>query len=42
VTEGVTKLVIDPKSELILGIGLCGPSAGEMIAEGVLQNIIRA
>ena len=35
-TEGVTKLVIDPKSERILGIGLCGPSAGEMIAEGVL------
>jgi dihydrolipoyl dehydrogenase len=35
-TEGVTKLVIDPKTERILGIGLCGPSAGEMIAEGVL------
>lgn len=35
-TEGVTKLVIDPKTERILGIGLCGLSAGEMIAEGVL------
>jgi dihydrolipoamide dehydrogenase len=35
-TEGLTKLVIDPKSERILGVGLCGPSAGEMIAEGVL------
>ena len=35
-TEGVTKLVIDPKTERILGIGMCGPSAGEMIAEGVL------
>jgi dihydrolipoamide dehydrogenase len=35
-TEGVTKLLIDPKTERILGIGLCGPSAGEMIAEGVL------
>ena len=35
-TEGVTKLVIDPKTERILGIGICGTSAGEMIAEGVL------
>lgn len=35
-TEGVTKLVIDPKTERILGVGLCGPGAGEMISEGVL------
>jgi pyruvate/2-oxoglutarate dehydrogenase complex dihydrolipoamide dehydrogenase (E3) component len=30
------KLVIDPTSERILGVGICGPSAGEMISEGVL------
>lgn len=35
-TEGLTKLVIDPKTERILGVGLCGPGAGDMISEGVL------
>ena len=35
-TDGVTKLVIDPKSERVLGVGICGPGAGELIAEGVL------
>ena len=35
-TEGLTKLVIDPKSERVLGIGITGPGAGDMIAEGVL------
>lgn len=35
-SDGVTKLIIDPDTERILGIGLCGPGAGEMIAEGVL------
>ena len=35
-TEGLTKLIIDPKSERVLGIGMCGPGAGDMIAEGVL------
>lgn len=34
--EGVTKLIIDPKTERILGVGICGPGAGEMISEGVL------
>jgi dihydrolipoamide dehydrogenase len=34
--EGLTKLIIDPKTERVLGVGLCGPGAGEMIAEGVL------
>jgi len=28
--------VLDPESERILGVGLVGPGAGEMIAEGVL------
>ena len=35
-TEGLTKLLIDPKTERVLGVGICGPGAGEMIAEGVL------
>jgi dihydrolipoamide dehydrogenase len=35
-TEGLTKLVIDPQTERILGVGLCGPGSGDMIAEGVL------
>ena len=35
-SDGVTKLIIDPDTERILGIGICGPGAGEMIAEGVL------
>ena len=34
--DGVTKLLIDPETERILGIGICGPGAGELIAEGVL------
>ena len=32
----MTKLVIDPKTERVLGIGIAGSGAGEMIAEGVL------
>jgi dihydrolipoamide dehydrogenase len=35
-TDGLTKLVLDPDSERILGVGLVGPGAGELIAEGVL------
>jgi dihydrolipoamide dehydrogenase len=35
-TEGVTKLVVDPETERVLGVGICGPNAGEMISEGVL------
>src|SRR3954470_3932337 len=34
--EGVTKLLIDPQSERVLGVGIVGAGAGEMIAEGVL------
>jgi dihydrolipoamide dehydrogenase len=34
--DGMTKLVIDPDSERILGIGIVGVGAGELIAEGVL------
>lgn len=34
--EGLTKLIIDPESERIIGVGLTGAGAGELIAEGVL------
>ena len=34
--DGLTKLIIDPESERILGVGLVGPGAGELIAEGTL------
>ena len=34
--EGMTKLIIDPQTERILGVGIVGAGAGEMIAEGVL------
>ena len=35
-TEGVTKLIFDPQSERVLGVGIVGVGAGELIAEGVL------
>jgi dihydrolipoamide dehydrogenase len=34
--EGMTKLLIDPQTERVLGVGIVGVSAGEMISEGVL------
>lgn len=35
-TDGVTKLVIDPATDQVLGVGIVGSGAGELIAEGVL------
>jgi dihydrolipoamide dehydrogenase len=35
-TEGLTKLLFDPKTERVLGVGIVGAGAGELIAEGVL------
>ena len=35
-TDGMTKLVVDEESESILGVGIVGPGAGELIAEGVV------
>lgn len=35
-SDGVTKLILEPKTERILGVGICGPGAGELIAEGTL------
>ncbi|MBI4659935.1 MAG: dihydrolipoyl dehydrogenase [Verrucomicrobia bacterium] len=34
--DGLTKLLIDPETERILGVGIVGHGAGELIAEGVL------
>ena len=35
-TDGLTKLVFEKDTERILGVGLVGPGAGELISEGVL------
>ncbi len=35
-TDGLTKILVDPKTERILGVSIVGPGAGELIAEGVL------
>ncbi|HMK29740.1 MAG TPA: dihydrolipoyl dehydrogenase [Terriglobales bacterium] len=35
-SDGVTKLIVDPKTERVLGVGICGRGAGELISEGVL------
>ncbi|BBO91123.1 dihydrolipoyl dehydrogenase [Desulfosarcina ovata] len=35
-SDGITKLVIDPETEQLLGVGIVGPGAGEMIAEATL------
>ncbi len=34
--EGLTKIIFDPKTERVLGVGIVGAGAGELIAEGVL------
>ncbi len=34
--DGMTKLIFDPKTERLLGVGIVGAGAGELIAEGVL------
>jgi dihydrolipoamide dehydrogenase len=34
--DGLTKLILDPETGRILGVGLVGAGAGELIAEGVL------
>jgi dihydrolipoamide dehydrogenase len=34
--EGLTKWLVDPDTERILGCGIVGPGAGELIAEAVL------
>lgn len=34
--DGSTKLVVDPESRRVLGVGMVGAGAGELISEGVL------
>src|SRR5262245_6271678 len=34
--DGLTKLLVDPASGRVLGVGIVGPGAGELIAEGAL------
>jgi dihydrolipoamide dehydrogenase len=35
-TEGLTKILVDPETDRVLGVGIVGVGAGELIAEGVL------
>ena len=35
-TDGMTKLIVEPETEQILGVGIVGAGAGELIAEGVV------
>lgn len=35
-TEGFTKILVDPESERILGVGIVGVSAGDLITEAVV------
>jgi dihydrolipoamide dehydrogenase len=35
-TEGLTKLILDPKTERVLGVGMVGVGCGDLIAEGTL------
>lgn len=34
--EGLTKLILDAESGRVLGVGICGVGAGELISEGML------
>ena len=35
-TEGMTKIIVDPETDTVLGVGMDGPGAGELVAEGTL------
>ncbi|PQO25023.1 dihydrolipoyl dehydrogenase [Blastopirellula marina] len=41
-TDGLTKWIIDPETQRVLGCGIVGPGAGEMISEAVLALEMRA
>src|SRR5204863_695130 len=34
--EGMTKVLVDPATHRLLGVGIVGPNAGELIAEATL------
>ena len=35
-TDGLTKIIADPETNRVLGVGICGAGAGELIAEATL------
>lgn len=35
-SDGLTKILAEPETERVVGVGMVGPGAGELIAEGVL------
>ncbi|HEV3216214.1 MAG TPA: dihydrolipoyl dehydrogenase [Vicinamibacterales bacterium] len=35
-SDGLTKVIVDPETERVLGVGIVGTGAGELIAEGTL------
>jgi dihydrolipoamide dehydrogenase len=35
-TDGLTKILVDPKNDQILGVGIVGRGAGDLISEGVV------
>lgn len=35
-TEGLTKIIVDPETERVLGVGIVGTNAGDLISEAVL------
>jgi dihydrolipoamide dehydrogenase len=35
-TDGLTKVLFDPETERVLGVGIVGPGAGELLAEAVV------
>ena len=35
-SDGLTKIIVDPESQRVLGVGIVGPGAGELIAEAAL------
>ncbi len=35
-TEGMVKIITHPENDLVLGVGMVGPHASELIAEGTL------
>src|SRR5262249_24448281 len=35
-TEGLTKIIVDPKTDVVLGVGIVGTDAGDLIGEAML------
>ncbi len=36
INQGKTKILFDPETKRVLGVGIVGPGAGDMITEGAL------